>query len=303
MKSRRKEKRKMDKNKKKIRIADLHTHTTASSSNLTPGELVKLAKKNGLYALAITDNDTLKGIKELMDAGENFGIELIPGVEMSVSSDPDMQILGLFVDPNNEELNRILDNTQDQKQRFLARAIKQLEKHEVRVDMAEIIKRKISSINELIDYLTEIKVFATASEGRAFFGRLYFEWKCELPSPQKCFETIHRADGLAILAYPLVLGLNDDDLKNLLLQLKKKGLDGIEVNHPGHSEEYKEMLVGYARELDLLVSGGSDFGRKPYIDELPVADIKTGVAYELVEEMKRQIAGYKNDMDAMRTFD
>ena len=292
----------MDKNEKKKRIANLHTYSSESYGNLSPVELVKLAKRSGLYALAITDRDTLKGIKELLADGNDYGIELIPGVEMSVSADSDMHILGLFVDPKNEELNRVIENAQDEKQRFINRAIKQLKRLEIEIDAEELKRRKIIAVNDFMDYLNETGVFPTEAETKAFFGKLYFEWKSEMPDPQKCFETIHRAEGIAILAHPLVLGLRDEELKKLLLKLKRNGLDGIEVYHPEHTEEYEATLLKYAKELDLLVSGGSGLLERA-IGEQAEERYRKGVAYEEVEAMKKRIAEYMNDMDIIRTFE
>ena len=45
-------------------LIDLHTHSTASDGSFSPREVVELAKKQGLKALALTDHDTLSGLFE-----------------------------------------------------------------------------------------------------------------------------------------------------------------------------------------------------------------------------------------------
>ena len=71
-----------DKNGKYI---DLHTHSTASDGSMTPAELVRHAHENGLSAVALTDHDTVAGLEEALEEGARTGIEVIPGVEISVS--------------------------------------------------------------------------------------------------------------------------------------------------------------------------------------------------------------------------
>lgn len=281
------------------KIADLHTHTTASDGNTPPIELVKMARENGLFAVAITDHDTLQGIKDVLNEDNDYGIELIPGVEVSVSFEPIMHVLGLFVDYGNEEFNHILVKTCNKKKRLLAQSFRTLSKNGIEINMTEIKKRKISSLSGLIKYMVELNVISSVDEGKLFFGNIYSEWKSELPNPEKCFEAIHRAGGVAILAHPLFLGLNKEDLKTLLLQLKRMGLDGIEINHPDQSEEYRNMLRGYAQELCFLTSGGSDYHGKPNHAPLSTPDSDTVVPYEVVEKIKRKIARYKNDIDTI----
>ena len=69
-----------------MKIVDLHTHTTASDGSYTPTELVKYAKQKGLSAIAITDHDTVAGVEEASMEGEELGIRVIPGAELSRST-------------------------------------------------------------------------------------------------------------------------------------------------------------------------------------------------------------------------
>ena len=91
--------------------ADLHMHTTASDGYYTPTQIVKKAKKIGLKAIAITDHDTVNGVKEALEAGKKYGLEVIPGVEFSCGLSKfkehhgkTFHLVGLFVDYKNKEL-------------------------------------------------------------------------------------------------------------------------------------------------------------------------------------------------------
>ena len=89
---------------------DLHVHSTASDGTLTPTEVVKLAASEGLSAIALTDHDTIDGIKEAMSVAGEYGIELIPGIEFSTAYEKrEVHMLGLFIDPDNYALNEKLN--------------------------------------------------------------------------------------------------------------------------------------------------------------------------------------------------
>ncbi len=64
---------------------DLHTHSTTSDGSMTPAELVRHAYERGLSAVALTDHDTVAGVEDALEAGIKTGIEVIAGVEISVS--------------------------------------------------------------------------------------------------------------------------------------------------------------------------------------------------------------------------
>ena len=89
---------------------DLHVHSTASDGTFSPTEVVKRAKDKGLVALALTDHDTIAGIFEAVKMGENLGIKVIPGIELSADfNGSDLHILGLNVDYKNEEFVSIVE--------------------------------------------------------------------------------------------------------------------------------------------------------------------------------------------------
>src|SRR5690242_16748026 len=80
-------------------FADLHSHTTASDGTQSPAENVRLAKEAGLAAMAVTDHDTVAGLEEALSAGKTYGIEVVPGVEIStVSGGQDVHVLGYWID-------------------------------------------------------------------------------------------------------------------------------------------------------------------------------------------------------------
>ena len=86
-------------------LIDLHVHSDASDGSFPPAQVVALAKEAGLKAMALTDHDTTAGIPEALKAGEESGIEVIPGIEVSSHYEGhEIHILGLFVDPSDQGL-------------------------------------------------------------------------------------------------------------------------------------------------------------------------------------------------------
>ena len=92
-----------------MKLVDLHTHSTASDGSYTPGELVRYAKEKGLSAIALTDHDTAEGLPEAIRAGEEAGLEVVPGAELTTVVDGcDVHIVGLCLDPSQPDLARAL---------------------------------------------------------------------------------------------------------------------------------------------------------------------------------------------------
>ncbi len=67
---------------------DFHVHTTGSDGSLSPGNLVKKVMEEGLEIIAITDHDTIAGVGEAVEAGKEFGVMVIGGVEISIDFEP-----------------------------------------------------------------------------------------------------------------------------------------------------------------------------------------------------------------------
>ena len=84
---------------------DLHTHSTTSDGTYSPQELVKLAKEKGIEVMALTDHDDYSGLDAALAAGKEYGVEIIPGIEMSIdfSSKATFHLLGFFIDHHDKQ--------------------------------------------------------------------------------------------------------------------------------------------------------------------------------------------------------
>jgi hypothetical protein len=274
---------------------DLHLHTTASDGRCTPRELVERAARAGVSVMAATDHDTTAAVAEVRAAAHEHGIQVVNGIEITaVDNQRDIHVLGYFLNPEDEALGSFL-----------------LTQRAARVARVEAIGSRLSALGVPIA-VEPLLLQATAENGRsigrpqvaramvdaghvlnvqeAFDGWLAHGRPGFVPregaSSEAVIQVIHGAGGIASLAHPGKLGL-DQRLK----ALAHAGLDAVEVFHPDHDAALVEQYRALARELRLLITGGSDFhgdpahGREPGGVSLPAAE------FERLREARPDAAG------------
>ncbi|SMP63584.1 PHP domain-containing protein [Desulfonatronum lacustre] len=244
---------------------DLHTHSTASDGTLSPTELIQAAKNADLEAIALTDHDTTGGLKEAAAAAEAVGVEFIPGCELSVvSQNGNMHILGYWIPVGPSKLSETL--------RFL---------RDRRHERNHLIMAKLKALGMDISYDDVLAVSGGDAVGRphiaqvmhakgyvrelsdAFKDYLGSEGKAYVPKeklgPRRAIELLKSVGATVVLAHPFLLGLKGADLRGVLKQLKEFGLDGIEAIYTLHRPDQTRLYLDIARDMDFLVTGGSDF--------------------------------------------
>lgn len=247
---------------------DLHIHTTASDGRLTPREVLTEAKRVGLTCIAITDHDTLDGIKELAQAGLDFdaAVRIIRGIEFSAyMPHNEVHILGLNIDLENEVLNQRLTTVRQSRWQRLDIMLRRLQNagyDRVKKEAVLRLAGQSRSIGRahIAAALTEAGYFASVTEAFEQLlhkgGKIY-EPHCKLEVGE-IISLIHGAGGKAVLAHP---GLVRDD--KIVQQVLAAGMDGIEVYHPRHGADEVKKYEQMAKDNGLLVSGGSDFHAIP----------------------------------------
>lgn len=244
---------------------DLHLHTTRSDGSYTPTEVVNMAHRAGVAALAITDHDIMTGIAEAMAAGQRCGIEVIPGVEISsIVGDSELHILGYFLAWQDPSLNERFKTLRESRHRRNPKIIEQLQALGIDITYDEV--RALAGTDSIgrphiARVLMDKHVVTSAKEA---FDRYLAEGQPayvprELPSPAEAIRWIKAARGLAVLAHPTWVKLAEQSLVDLVRQLKTDGLDGVEVYYSTHAARQTREYLGLAQQLGLLVTGGSDF--------------------------------------------
>ncbi|MCY4640483.1 MAG: PHP domain-containing protein [Chloroflexi bacterium] len=272
---------------------DFHTHSTRSDGTLAPAELVRLAWRNGVRVLALTDHDTLEGIAEAREAAADLpGMRLVPGVELSCDlPGTELHILGLFVDPEHAAFTAELARFREgrvERGRAIVGALERLgapidwrRVQEIAGDasigrphiaQALLERGHVASIREAFDRFL-------AHGGPAYVGRDKLE-------PEQALEMIAEAGGVSVFAHPSF----SRDYPAIAGRLAAAGLFGMEVYYKDYAPEVVEELRALALSLDLFPLGGSDYhalagegGREP--GDIPLPD---DVVEQLLDEVRRR---------------
>ncbi|MHB9036039.1 MAG: PHP domain-containing protein [Armatimonadota bacterium] len=242
------------------RLADLHTHTTASDGCLTPSEVVEAAARAGLAAVAITDHDTVDGIDEALAAGEHFGIEVVPGVEISTiyNERVEVHILGYFIDHKHPALIEHLAILKSARWDRARQMVEKLNAVGVPVNfdrVAELARGGALGRPHVAKAICEL---GAASSMDSAFGRFLQEGgpgyvPRHKVTPSEAMAMIAEAGGVACCAH--VAKLKRDEI---LVELINRGLRAIEVCHPDHSSAGRKFYKRFARNRGLIATGGSD---------------------------------------------
>lgn len=247
-------------------MIDLHTHTNCSDGTDTPAQLVNKALSEGFSVLALTDHDTTSGWQAAQQALRS-NLSLVLGAEISCLTKDGISVhmLGLLFDGAHRSMQEMLENTRDGR---IPRARKMIELlnaggMSISMDDVEAVKPVGATLGRphIADAL--VKNGVVASRDEAFTDLLHNNspyYVAHLaPTPEDAISMIRSAGGVAVIAHPFashrgqVLSVED------FLPLKNAGLNAIEVNHRDHSNEERNALAEIARELDLVITGASDY--------------------------------------------
>lgn len=273
---------------------DLHVHTTASDGTLSPTEVVRYAKEKNITAIAITDHDTTNGIHEALIAGKEYNVEVISGAELSCSYDghKEIHIVGLFLDPDNIDLNNRLIELKEIRNQRNDQIAERFAKIGIPVSIEEMQSMYPDAIITRAHFASYLCTKGYAKSVKEVFDRfLHDHGPCYVPrqrlNPKDTIELIHNAGGLAILAHPMRYRLGNDALAACVQTLTRFGIDGLEALYSTYSASDESCIRHLAKENHLLLSGGSDFhgANKPFID-LGEGTAKSLIPYDILENLK-----------------
>jgi 3',5'-nucleoside bisphosphate phosphatase len=235
--------------------ADLHLHTTFSDGSYTPAQLVDLARRSGLSAIAITDHDTVAAIAPARQAAGAL-IEVIAGVEITTEfRGKELHLLGYFFDLDNMPLRAALDHLQEQRIGRFHEMIERLGGLGIHFKQEEIARAPSLGRRHLAEMLVQAKKASSVRE--AFHRWLGDHGRANVPKVRlpiaAALALVRAAGGVASWAHP-----NYDCTRETLLELKGAGLAAIEAEYPAFRASRAKELRQLATELGLAISGGSD---------------------------------------------
>lgn len=244
--------------------ADLHCHTKLSDGSVGIEDLIVIAQKSGIETIAITDHDCLAGTVRGQVIGKRYGVNVIPGVELS------------SFDNNAGKKVHILCYLADTPDRLegLCKRTSVARKRAGQIMMLKVAARFPISTEFIISHASGstnlykqhiMHALMDAGYTNQIFGDLYnalFSPDSETnllaptkyPDVKEVIDEIHGAGGIAVLAHPAFLD-NFDEIDDYI----EMGLDGIEVWHPSATDADIEMLGSICKKHKLLMTGGSDF--------------------------------------------
>lgn len=279
-----------------MNTVDLHTHSICSDGTFTPKELISYGKEKGLSAIALTDHDTLQGVDEALYYGDKYGVEVIPGIEVSTEYDNnELHIVGLFVNKDNAEFVAALNKLRADRENRNVEMVEKLNSIGVSIDYKNVLKRANGGVITRAHIAREIIDNGYATSNNEVFDRYIGKdkpayIKRELMSWQDTLYLIEKSGGLSILAHPLLYKLSYKRLEMIVGDLANFGLAGIEAYYSSHSPAEVKYIKILADKNRLKLSGGSDFHgkNKPKLD-LGIGYGELKVPYEVLEILKKEL--------------
>ena len=256
-------------------MIDLHTHSNFSDGTESPTTLLNKAMAHGIKTLALTDHDTVAGWDEAV-AHLRPGLQLVLGSEISCQTHDGISVhmLGLLFDRANPELMEMMANTRENRFTRMSKIIEKLNaaQYEITLDdvLAELSEGATLGRPHLADALvtkgymkSRDQVFAEILHNDSPFYVSHYS-----PTPIEAIAKIKAAGGVAVMAHPMSSLRSRVVSPDTFAEYVAAGLDGIEVFHRDHSATNRELLLAIASELDLVVTGSSDYHGNGKLNQL-----------------------------------
>jgi predicted metal-dependent phosphoesterase TrpH len=253
---------------------DLHLHSHYSDGHASPAEIVRHAAEIGLKIISITDHDHVKGWQEAQFIAGQLGVELIPGIEFTARWDhcsphagasgpgQDIDILAYYFDPQDPDLIHFCDALLDDLKARIATCCELLSAAGYPVTLADVSDENpyYPGASQLIGALHRLGLVDDWEAAFELFARFWPQVRTTNFSVQQVIQAAHQAGGVAILAHPVIVRCNGDELltEAALATFIELGLDGLEVYHPMLNSTARRHFLNLAERYHLLVSGGSD---------------------------------------------
>ena len=256
-------------------MIDLHTHSNFSDGTESPTTLLNKAMAHGITTLALTDHDTVAGWDEAV-AHLRPGLQLVLGSEISCQTHDGISVhmLGLLFDRANPELMEMMALTRENRFTRMSKIIEKLNaaQYEITLEdvLAELSEGATLGRPHLADALvtkgymkSRDQVFAEILHNDSPFYVSHYS-----PTPIEAIAKIKAAGGVAVMAHPMSSLRSRVVAPDTFSEYVEAGLDGIEVFHRDHSATNRDLLLGIASELDLVVTGSSDYHGNGKLNQL-----------------------------------
>lgn len=245
-------------------LADLHMHSYYSDGTMSPREIVEDAKKRNVQLIAITDHNVLDSYTELKEAAEEFGINVIRGVEIDARFEDIVVHILAYNFQDNEKLFNLVHKAKNELLKTSIELIKRMEN-----DYENISSEDYEAYDydrrkggwKGIHYLFDRGITSELFEGVKYYG----QYKCgheyfDYPTVEEVIDAVHEANGYVVLAHPCNYYKNNtkEEVLEKLEKFKSIGIDGVECYYPANSEMMTETCIEFCKNNNMIITVGSD---------------------------------------------
>ena len=277
-----------------MRKIDLHVHTNISDGSESPEDTVRYAARLGLAAIAITDHDTANGVLRAKRAGEEYGVEVVAGLELGCGYlGKEVHMLAYDIDPDSEHIAPTLEwivNDRDERNKKM---VELMAADGLIIDLDELKERHRGSIIGRPHFALCLVEQGLADSVQDAFrryldpGQKYYIRRHFL-TIEEAAAMIRRAGGRAVLAHPRQYRLDDEHLNELFERCKNAGVSGVECYYSGYSPEESAKYRALAESYGMCATAGSDWhgSHKPHIELGSGINGELNGPYELLEKLR-----------------
>ncbi len=253
---------------------DLHVHTLASDGSDTPADVVRMAAELGLRAVAVTDHDTFAGLPEAIEAGARYGVEVVPGVELSTIYDGvEVHVLGYYMDAGHPRLRAMMARATAERNARNETMVQRLHDAGYPVTMdalhAAFPGQTMLGRPHISEYLMRHGYVASVQDGMKNLlgrGKPFYVARYNIPL-EESVETLRAAGGLPVVAHLFKYRYTPEQLTAMVDAAAAAGAVGLEAMYTNYTPEQEQAVRVLAAGRGLLCTGGTDYhgARKPDI--------------------------------------
>ncbi len=247
-------------------VIDLHTHSTHSDGTEPPGTVVRQAAAAGLDVVALTDHDVTTGWAEADRAGQEAGVVVVPGIEVSCSwRGISVHLLAYLPDPEDEALAAELQASRGSRDTRIRAMVERLAGAGYPVSYDELLDLAGEGATlgrpHLADLLVRKGVFAHRDEAFAdvLASRSRYYVAHAAPDPVRATELVVGAGGAAVMAHPFAGKRGRTVTDDVVAAMAAAGMVGLEVDHRDHGPAERARAAARAARLGLVRTGSSDY--------------------------------------------
>ncbi|MCG8483383.1 MAG: PHP domain-containing protein [Clostridia bacterium] len=263
--------------------ADLHVHTNVSDSSDSIIKTIQMAKENGVTHLGIVDHDTTDGLRKAMEIGKEFGVRVIPGIEISAynfENNKKVHILGYNFNLDAPNIKKLCEPIIHRRHLNSLWQIEKLYENGYDITVEEVNEKAKDSTCFYKQHIMDVLLQKGYTDyiysdlyRKLFKGEGICSKDIQYVNALDAVKVIKRDKGIAVLAHPGQLNSYD-----LIGDLVNCGLDGIEIYHKDHKAQDYETIEGLKDKYDLILTGGSDY-HGFYGDDVQIGEIQTPFEY------------------------